>query len=118
MNFWENNQMKQSKKNDMNLLIRFLKYFSPYKVHCLGLVILIFINLAFSLIQPILWAKLLTSLFSKSIIQMRNIIICLALLYLASTLGNYFQSVLTAYLNAKLINNIPVSYTHLTLPTT
>lgn len=98
--------MKQSKKNDMNLLIRFLKYFSPYKVHCLGLVILIFINLAFSLIQPILWAKLLTSLFSKSIIQMRNTIICLALLYLASTLGNYFQSVLTAYLNAKLINNI------------
>ena len=83
--------MKQSKKNDANLLIRFLKYFSPYKVHCLGLVILIFINLAFSLIQPILWAKLLTSLFSKSIIQMRNIIICLALLYLSVCFNSLFK---------------------------
>ena len=52
-------------KKDLNLIKRALKYAQPFKFRLFAIFICISSGIAFGLIQPFLWAKLLTSLYKR-----------------------------------------------------
>lgn len=90
-------------RNDKKLIKNFLKYFKPYYLQCIALLFFILVNLAFSLIQPIVWANLLTTLFGNSFDALKKTLLLLAILYFGVTGINYIQSIMTAQLSNKLV---------------
>lgn len=89
-------------KKDIKLILRSFKYITHYKIKFVINVICIIMKIIFELIQPIIWAKLLKSLFSKDFKQVELLIIYVSLLFIASSIVNLLQNYLTVFIN----NNI------------
>ena len=63
------------KKEDRVLIKKFLKYFRPYIGFSVLLLITILLSVGVSLIQPVLWSKLITSVFGN---DLRSIVVQLS----------------------------------------
>lgn len=91
---------------DKSLIRTFLKYFKTYKVQSLGLVLMALLNLVSALIQPILWSYLLSTLFGRDLERLKVVIILMGGMYAVNAIVGYLQSVLTTFLNTRIINDM------------
>lgn len=91
------------KSNDKVLLKKFLKYFKPYRMQCFFLLLSILTSVMISIVQPILWSKLITSVFGENINKLYNIVALFVILFLVTIIIGFIQSTLTAYLNTHIV---------------
>ena len=91
------------KKNDWTLVKKLKRYFRPYAGLSILLLLVIFLSVGISLIQPILWSKLITSIFGKDLKNLYKIVALFVILFVVSAGINLLQSILKAYLNVHII---------------
>lgn len=91
------------KKNDWTLVKKLKRYFWPYAGLSILLLLVIFLSVGISLIQPILWSKLITSIFGKDLKNLYKIVALFVILFVVSAGINLLQSILKAYLNVHII---------------
>lgn len=94
------------KKEDRVLIKKFLKYFRPYIGFSVLLLITILLSVGVSLIQPVLWSKLITSVFGNDLRSLYKIVIMFVILFILTVGVNLLQSVLKAYLNTHIVYDI------------
>ena len=58
--------MKNNNQDTKRFFGQFLKYFIPYKLQCIALLFVILLGLITSVLQPIFWSKIITSLFAQN----------------------------------------------------
>lgn len=91
------------KKEDRVLVKKFIKYFRPYIGQSALLLLTILLSVGVSLIQPILWSKLVASVFGNELKVLYKIVIMFVMLFILTVGINFLQSVLKAYLNVHII---------------
>ncbi len=90
-------------KNDILLIIRSSKYILPYKIRFILSFFCMLLGIAIGLIQPFLWAKVLSSLFSKNSNQLITIIVYQIVLFILQIIIGHLQAYLFATLNQKIV---------------
>lgn len=90
-------------KEDKKLMKDFFKYFRPYTGLSMLLLLTIIISVGISLVQPILWSKLITSVFGKDLKTLYGIVVMFVVLFLFTVGTNLLQSVIKAYLNSHIV---------------
>lgn len=93
-------------KDDLKLLKRTKNYILKYKFKFIISLLCIFLGVAFTVVQPLVWASLLASLFENQFNKVGVSIGYLVLLFFAQTVTNYYQAYLFQYLSNNLIHDI------------
>ncbi len=93
-------------KNDFLLLGKALVYIKPYKIRFLLTFLCIISSILFGLIQPLLWGKIVTGLFSKDLKNIIPLVLYLVLLYVSQSAIGFFQSYLFSSLSENIVYNI------------
>lgn len=93
-------------KNDIKLIIRSFRYFKPYKLKSSMLFICMIVGIVLSLVQPIVWAKLLKSLFSKNFNQVVLLVTYITILFIVMSVVSLFQNYLIIFINNNIICDI------------
>lgn len=96
-------------KEDCQLLKRACQYIRPYKLKFLLAFLCILSGIGFGVVQPLLWAKVITSLFQKNFEQLLGLIGFLLALHVLETLMGFLQSYLFGYLNQNIIFDLKTS---------
>lgn len=102
------NRPKKTKK----IFVDFLKYFIPYKFHCLALFIVILLGLTASVLQPVLWSKVITALVKQKLHDLIAILVMMVSVYLVMVTTKFSQSIVTSYLNKQVIYDMQNLYFH------
>lgn len=100
------NKPKENKK----LIFQFLKYFLPYKLQCIALLIVILLSLVASILQPVFWSKIITVLYEQKMQDLIKILMMMVCIYLVMVITKFFQSILTSYLNKQVIYDMQNMY--------
>lgn len=85
-----------------NIFFRLIYRLKPYRIHYIGLLFITLTGLALSLIQPIIWAKLISILFERNIEYLVKILISLGCLFIFMQIINFIQGIMQSYINVKL----------------
>ncbi|AKN32902.1 ABC transporter [Clostridium carboxidivorans P7] len=93
-------------KNDIKLIIHSFRYLTFYKLKFVITFICMIIGIVFGLIQPIIWAKLLKSLFSKDFSQIVSLVIYISIIFIVSATTTLVQNYLIAFINNNIIYDI------------
>ncbi|MCX8129737.1 MAG: ABC transporter ATP-binding protein/permease [Clostridia bacterium] len=88
--------------DDLKLLKRAIKYIKPYKIRFSLAFICIFAGIAVGIIQPLLFAKIVTNLFSGDFNGILIYSLYLLLMYLLQMCLGFFQSYLFSYLQVSI----------------
>lgn len=94
--------MKNNNQDTKRVFKQFLKYFIPYKLQCIALLFVILLGLIMSVLQPIFWSKIITSLFAQSMADLIKILIMMVGLYVIMIIARVIQNIITAYLNKQV----------------
>lgn len=97
---------KRIAKSDIILIIKIFKYARSYKIRFSIAFLCVISTIVFSIIQPLVWARILTNLFSINFSLVITNILYLSLIFIAQTLINYLQSYLFSYLNENIIYDL------------
>lgn len=90
-------------KKDISLIKRTLKYIKPYKIKLILAFFCILSGIGFGILQPLVWGKLVTSLFGKNFNEILVNIYEISFLYLIQALVNFFQAYLFSFLSNYII---------------
>ena len=93
-------------KDDLKLLKRTKNYILKYKFKFIITLSCIFIGVVFTVVQPLVWASLLASLFENQFNKVVVSIGYLVLLFFAQTVTDYYQAFFFQYLSNNLIHDI------------
>ena len=99
-------KFKPLSKEDFVLLKRTGNYVRPYKARFLLAFICVLSGIGFGLAQPLIWAKLLTSLFGHDYSIMIKMVKYMILFFVLTTSIGFFQSYIFSTLNQKMIFDI------------
>ncbi|HHD2745251.1 TPA: ABC transporter transmembrane domain-containing protein, partial [Clostridium perfringens] len=87
------------KTQDLKLLKRLYKYVKPYRIKLLILFVCIFGEILFSLMQPLLWGKIIEEIFKKSLnlvyINIFYVLIMVMFQLIFKFIGSYLFKFLT-----------------------
>ncbi|MCX7920905.1 MAG: ABC transporter ATP-binding protein/permease [Clostridia bacterium] len=93
-------------KEDFVLIKRALQYIKPYKFRFISAFICILSGIAFGLIQPLLWARLLTSLFGMDYNRTLLSIFHISIFYVLQAVVGFLQSYLFSFLSENIIYDL------------
>ncbi len=89
-------------KKDWSLIKRAFKYLKPHKLKYIFLFFTMLTEIVLGIIHPLIWARILTYLFSKNIHQVLIYICYLSLIFFLQTITGYLKYYLTSLLNQNL----------------
>lgn len=106
--YFEKNVMKKNliNKNDFNLIKRALSFTRPYGVKFIFAIICVLCGIGIGLVQPLVWANLLTRLFTKNYVQIISCLLGLIIIYFSQSGLSFLQSYLFGYLNESIIYDL------------
>jgi ABC-type multidrug transport system fused ATPase/permease subunit len=93
-------------KKDLSLIKRTANYVKPYKIRFLLAFLCVLSGIGFGLAQPLIWAKLLGSLFDKNYSILFTMVKYLVALYVLNAFVGFIQSYVFSTLNQKMIFDI------------
>lgn len=102
--------MKNNNQDTKRFFGQFLKYFIPYKLQCIALLFVILLGLITSVLQPIFWSKIITSLFAQNMPDLIKILIMMVGLYVIMIIARVMQNIITAYLNKQVVYDMQNYY--------
>lgn len=91
------------KQEDFLLIKRALKYINPYKIKFILAFFCILTGIIFGILQPLVWGRLLTSLFSKNFNEVLFNILKIACIFLIQGVAGFFQTYFLSYLSNHII---------------
>ncbi|GGF94587.1 ABC transporter ATP-binding protein [Paenibacillus albidus] len=91
------------------LFSKSIKFLKPYKLRFLFSIICLVSGVGISLIEPLIWGKLLTGLFSKDYQHIIKLIVYIIIIYSLQIILNYVQTFLFSYLNENIIYDLKES---------
>lgn len=93
-------------KNDFSLFRRTAYYVRPYKLRFLLAFVCVLSGIGFGLAQPLIWAKLLTSLFGQDYAIMLTMVKYMVVFFVLTITIGFIQSYIFSSLNQKMIFDI------------
>ena len=93
-------------KADLILIRRAMQYIKPYKIKFVLAFLCILSGIAFSLVQPLIWAKVLSNIFNKNINLVYINVCYIAILFILQLIINFIQSFLFGHINNSIIYDI------------
>jgi ATP-binding cassette subfamily B protein len=99
-------------KKDIDLFKRTASYVCPYKLRFFWAFVCVLSGIGFGLIQPLVWAKLLTGLFGQNYEILVQVITYMVVLFILITLIRLIQSYLFSSLNQMMIFDIKKDMFH------
>lgn len=97
---------KLLKENDTLLIKRIFKYLKRYKIKYLMVLLCTILGIIFGLLQPLIWAKLLTNLFSRDYSQLIIITGYFVILFFSQSIFDFFKLYLFSFLNENLVYDL------------
>lgn len=91
---------------DFNLIKRSFNYVKPYKIRFLIAFICVLSGIGFGLTQPIIWAKLLTSLYEQNFINMLAMVKYMSIFTILTIVIGFIQSYIFSTLNQNMVFDI------------
>lgn len=99
-------KLKFINDKDLSLILRAFKYVLPHKTKFIIALVSVLFSICLGLIQPILWAKLLTGLFGKNFDVVLTTILNLIVLYVVQSTVGFIQQVMFTSVNESIIYEI------------
>jgi ABC-type multidrug transport system fused ATPase/permease subunit len=101
---WRNIYVKivAMSSKDFQLIRRALKYINPYKIRFFVTFLCILLGIGFSLIQPLILGKLLTSLFEKNFNSVISCVKYVVILFIFQAVVGAFQNYLFSFLTENI----------------
>ncbi len=93
-------------KEDIKLLNRATKYANHYKIKMIILLFCIFAEIGLNLIQPVIWAKLISCFFAKDYNAVVTQIFYQVIVAISQTALGIIQSYLSSYLNESIVFDV------------
>lgn len=93
-------------KKDLLLIKRALCYMAPYKIRFACAFLCVVSGIIFTLVQPFIWANVLTSLFEKDFNRVVLNIVYTFILFVLQMSLNFLQSYLFSHLNENIIYDL------------
>jgi ABC-type multidrug transport system fused ATPase/permease subunit len=93
-------------KQDLGLISRCFSFMKPYRIKYVIFITSTLLLIVSSLIQPMIWGRVVQQLVNKSFSNIGKNILYLLLLYLAQSVANFIKSNTSAYLNNSIAYDI------------
>lgn len=98
--------IKSFPKEDISLFKRAISYVKPYKLLFTISFICVLSGIGFGLIQPVIWAKMLTGLFEQNYQIMFDVIMYMVIVFILTTVISFLQSYIFSLLNQKIVYDL------------
>jgi ABC-type multidrug transport system fused ATPase/permease subunit len=89
--------------NDIKLIKRALTYIKPYRLRITAAFLCILSVIGFSLLQPLIWGRLIEYLFQKNLKKALIDIACLLIIYISQSGIGYIQTYLFSFLTENIL---------------